>query len=56
MKPKHDLEVVLVVKNPSANARDIRDGFNPWVGNIPQRRAWQLTPVFLPEESHDRET
>ena len=25
--------------------------FNPWVGKIPWRRAWQLTPVFLPGES-----
>ena len=23
-----------------------------WVGKIPWRRAWQLTPVFLPGESH----
>ena len=23
-----------------------------WVGKIPWRRAWQPTPVFLPEESH----
>jgi len=22
-----------------------------WVGKIPWRRAWQLTPVFLPRES-----
>ena len=28
--------------------------FNPWVGKIPWRRAWQLTPVFLPGESMDR--
>ena len=27
-------------------------GFNPWVGNIPWRRKWQPTPVFLPGESH----
>ena len=27
-------------------------GFNPWVGKIPWRRAWQPTAVFLPEESH----
>ena len=27
-------------------------GFHPWVGKIPWRRAWQLTPVFLPGESH----
>ena len=26
--------------------------FDPWVGKIPWRRAWQPTPVFLPEESH----
>ena len=25
---------------------------DPWVGKIPWRRAWQPTPVFLPEESH----
>ena len=24
-----------------------RRGFNPWVGKIPWRRKWQLTPVFL---------
>ena len=27
-----------------------RHGFNPWVRRIPWRRAWQLTPVFLPGE------
>ena len=26
--------------------------FNPWVGKILWRRAWQPTPVFLPGESH----
>ena len=26
-------------------------GFDPSVGNIPWRRAWQPTPVFLPRES-----
>ena len=26
--------------------------FHPWVRNIPWRRAWQPTPVFLPGESH----
>ena len=26
--------------------------FNPWVRKIPWRRKWQLTPVFLPGESH----
>ena len=23
-----------------------------WVGKLPWRRTWQLTPVFLPGESH----
>ena len=26
--------------------------FNSWVGKIPWRRVWQLTPVFLPEKSN----
>jgi len=26
--------------------------FDLWVGKIPWRRAWQLTPVFFPGESH----
>ena len=29
-----------------------RPGFDPLVGKIPWRRPWQLTPVFLPRESH----
>jgi len=29
-----------------------RLGFDPWVGKIPWRRAWQPIPVFLPGESH----
>ena len=41
-----------VVKNLPANAGDAGNGFNPWVGKIPWRRKWQLTPVFLPEKSH----
>ena len=32
--------------------RHKRHGFHPWVGKIPWRRKWQLTPVFLPGESH----
>ena len=28
-----------------------RPGFDPWVGKIPLRRAWQSTPVFLPGKS-----
>ena len=32
--------------------RHKRCGFDPWVGKIPWRRAWQPTPVFLPGEFH----
>ena len=32
--------------------RHWRPGFNPWVGKIPWRRAWQPIPVFMPGESH----
>ena len=35
------------------NAEDVGGpGFNHWVRKVPQRRAWQPTPVFLPRESH----
>ena len=43
----------LVVKNPPPNAGDGREcGFDPWVGKILWRWAWQPIPVFLPGESH----
>ena len=46
-------QVALVVKNLTANVGDYqRPRFNPWVGKMPWRRAWQPTPVFLPGESH----
>ena len=41
-----------MVKNPPANAGDMRLGFDPWVGKIPWRKAWQFTAVFLPGESY----
>ena len=31
-------------------------GFNPWLGKNPWRRGWQLTPVFMPGESHEMAT
>jgi len=43
--------VVLVVKNPPANAADTI-GFNPWVKKIPWRRECQPTPVFLIGKAH----
>ena len=42
--------MVLVVKNPPANARDIKDvSLIPELGRSLEE---ELTPVFLPEESH----
>ena len=41
-----------MVKNLPANARDIRDGFDPWVEKIPWRRAWQPTPASLTRKSN----
>ena len=39
----------LLVKNPSAKAGDVTEaGLIPRLGNIPWRRKWQSTPVFLP--------
>ena len=32
-----------------------RLGFDPWIGKIPWRRAWESTPVFLFKESHGPE-
>ena len=32
--------------------RHKRCEFDPWVGTIPWRRAWQPTPLFMPGESH----
>ena len=48
----HTSQMVLVVKNSSANAGDMRWGFNPWIRKILRRRARQPTLVFLPEELH----
>ena len=39
-----------MVKNPLANAGDT--GSIPGVGEIPRRRKWQPTLVFLPGKSH----
>ena len=41
-----------MVKNPPANAGDVRDvGSIPGLGRSPRVRAWQPTPVFLLGES-----
>jgi len=42
-----------VVKNQPTNAGHVRDEDSiPRLGRFPWRRAWQPTPVFLPEKSH----
>ena len=36
-------------KEPACQCRSCkRCGFNPWVGKIPWRKAWQPTPILLP--------
>ena len=45
--------MALVVKNLPANARrHKRREFDPWVGKIPWRRAWQPASLLLPGKSH----
>ena len=44
------------VKNLPSVQETQRDGFIPWVGKIPWRRAWQPTLVFLPGESHEQKS
>ena len=41
------------VNEPTCQCRrHKRYGFHPWVAKILWRRKWQLTPLFLPGESH----
>ena len=50
-----DLQVVLVCKELVCQyRRQKRCRFNPWVGKILWREAWQSTPVFLPGEFYER--
>ena len=40
-------------KEPACKCnRHKRCRFDPWVGKMPWKRAWQPTPVFLPGEPH----
>ena len=42
-----------MVKNPDANAGDIRDSSSiPGLGRFPWRRKWQPIPLFLPGKSY----
>ena len=38
---------------PHQCKRHKRLRFYPWIGKIPWKKAWQLTPVFLPENPMD---
>ena len=42
------------VKNLPANAGDIRDGFNTWIGKMPWRSAWQPSQYSCLENPMDR--
>ena len=44
-------QVAVVAKNPTANAGDMRSGFDPWVGKIPWKKTCQLPPGLLSGES-----
>jgi len=44
--------VLQMAKNPPAIWEA---GFDPWIGKIPWRRAWQPIPIFLPGESPSTE-
>jgi len=44
-------------EEPTCQGRKPKRGqFDPWVGKIPWRRAWQRTPVFLPGESYGQKS
>jgi len=40
------------VKDPPANAGDVRHECKPWVGKSLWRRKWKPTPAFLPGKSN----
>ena len=44
-------QMALVVRKLTADAGDVRNRFDSWVGKIPWRRVWQPTPLFLPGEA-----
>ena len=44
--------MVVLVKNLTASATDVRLQFDPWVRKIPWSRKWQLIPAFLARKFH----
>ena len=61
---RQDLQAIVISfpggtsgKEPAYQCRRCkRCGLDPWVRKIPRRRAWQVTPVFLPGESHGQKS
>ena len=49
-KDRFRSEPLLVFPGGKARRRE----FDPWVGEIPWKRKWQPTPVFLPGKSHEQ--
>ena len=43
-----------MVKNLPANVEDSRCKFDPCALEIPWRRKWQTSPVFLPRKPHEQ--
>ena len=44
-------------KESTCRCRTQKKGrFNSWVGNIPWRKKWQSTPVFLPGKFHGQKS
>ena len=41
-------------KESACKARATGDGFDPWVGKLPWRKAWQPTPLLLSGGSHEQ--
>ena len=60
LKKTSEFYVIITCLSPIPGGSDSvwlqcgRPGFNPWVGEIPWRRKWQPTPVFLPRKSQGR--
>ncbi|XP_043780429.1 solute carrier family 35 member E2A-like isoform X1 [Cervus elaphus] len=53
--PGSKLEVALSGEEFASQSRRSKRGrFSHWVGKIPGRRKWQLTPVFLPGKFHEQ--
>ena len=44
--------MLLEVEDPPPSAGDKRHWYDPWVGKMPWRKAWQSTQAFLPGKSH----